>query len=49
MLVAQAIPQSEMAKQLGVSSSTISLDMQYLRNRQDQHSNPHRRKNPNAI
>lgn len=30
-LVAQAIPQNEIAQKLGVSPATISLDMQYLR------------------
>jgi hypothetical protein len=30
-LVAQAIPQNEIAQKLGVSSATISLDLQYLR------------------
>jgi DNA-binding transcriptional regulator LsrR (DeoR family) len=30
-LVAQAIPQNEIAKKLGVSVATISLDLQYLR------------------
>jgi predicted transcriptional regulator len=30
-LVAQAVPQTLIAEQLGVSPSTISLDMQYLR------------------
>ena len=30
-LVAQAVPQNEIAQKLGVSSATISLDLQYLR------------------
>ena len=30
-LIAQAIPQSQIAQKLGVSPATISLDMQYLR------------------
>ena len=30
-LMAQSVPQHEIAKQLGVSHSTISLDQQYLR------------------
>src|SRR5215213_4666020 len=30
-LVAQAIPQNEIAQKLGVSSATVSLDLQYLR------------------
>ena len=30
-LVSQSLPQSAIAEQLGVSTSTVSLDMQYLR------------------
>jgi DeoR/GlpR family transcriptional regulator of sugar metabolism len=30
-LVAQAVPQNQIALKLGVSPATISLDMQYLR------------------